>query len=165
MTEEEFNQTVTENFAKLVRTAEAVLGCHDSAKDSVQQAVIRVWKNIATFDPKKGAFVTLLHVAVKRQAISHQISRKRRIAGMEFLWAETIVPERPMKDDPRMDRLMEALGELPEKKQALLRKHFFEGKTVAEIADEMGLSRAATGARIKTLKGALKRQYRKKIRT
>ena len=54
-----------------------------------------------------------------------------------------------------MDRLMEALGELPEKKQALLRKHFFEGKTVAEIAEEMGLSRAATGARLQTLKGAL----------
>ncbi len=155
MSEEEFNQAVAENFAKLVRTAEAVLGCHDSAKDSVQQAVIRVWKNIATFDPKKGAFVTLLHVAVKRQAISHQISRKRRIAGMEFLWAETIVAERPRKDDPRMDRLMEALGELPEKKQALLREHFFEGKTVAEIAEEMGLSRAATGARLQTLKGAL----------
>ena len=74
---------------------------------------------------------------------------------MEFLWAETVVAERPRKDDPRMDRLMEALDELPEKKQALLRKHFFEGKTVAEIAEEMGLSRAATGARIQTLKGAL----------
>jgi RNA polymerase sigma factor (sigma-70 family) len=60
---------------------------------------------------------------------------------------------------------MDALDELPEKKQALLRKHFFEGKTVAEIAEEMGLSRAATGARLQTLKGALKRQYRKKIRT
>jgi RNA polymerase sigma factor (sigma-70 family) len=164
MTEEEFNQAVADNFAKLVRTAEAVLGCHDSAKDSVQQAVIRVWKNIATFDPKKGAFVTLLHVAVKRQAISHQISRKRRLTAMERFWVD-IIPERPRKADPRLQGLMDALDELPEKKQALLREHFFEGKTVAEIAEEMGLSRAATGARIKTLKGALKRQYRKKIRT
>jgi len=150
-----FNETVRSNFDSLVRTAEVVLGCHDSAKDSVQQAVIRVWKNIATFDPKKGAFVTLLHVAVKRQAISHLLSRKRGIAGMEFLWAETIVPERPRKDDPRMDRLMEALGELPEKKQALLREHYFEGKSVAVIAKEMGVSRAAMRARLQTLKGAL----------
>jgi RNA polymerase sigma-70 factor (ECF subfamily) len=163
MTEEEFNQAITDNFAKLVRTAEVVLGCHDSAKDSVQQAVIRVWKNIATFDPKKGAFVTLLHVAVKRQAISHQISRKRRLTAMERFWVD-IIPERPRKADPRMDRLMEALGELPEKKQALLREHFFEGKSVAVIANEMGLSLCAMRARIKTLKGALKRQYRKKIR-
>jgi RNA polymerase sigma-70 factor (ECF subfamily) len=154
MTEEEFNQAITDNFAKLVRTAEAVLGCRDSAKDSVQQAVIRVWKNIATFDPKKGAFVTLLHVAVKRQAISHQISRKRRLTAMERFWVD-IIPERPRKDDPRMDRLMEALGELPEKKQALLREHFFEGKSVAVMAKEMGLSRAATGARLQTVKGAL----------
>jgi DNA-directed RNA polymerase specialized sigma24 family protein len=67
---------------------------------------------------------------------------------MEFLWAETVVPERPRKDDPRMDRLMEALGELPEKKQTLLRKHYFEGKTVAVIANEVGLSKSATQARL-----------------
>jgi RNA polymerase sigma factor (sigma-70 family) len=120
----------------------------------VQQAVIRVWKNIATFDPKKGAFVTLLHVAVKRQAISHQISRKRRLTAMERFWVD-IIPERPRKADPRMDRLMEALDELPEKKQALLRKHFFEGKSVAAIANEMGLSLCAMRARLQTLKGAL----------
>ena len=72
--------------------------------------------------------------------------------------------KRPRKADPRMDRLMEALGELPEKKQALLREHFFEGKSVAVIANEMGLSLCAMRARLQTLKGALKRQYRKKIR-
>ena len=120
----------------------------------MQQAVIRVWKNIASFDPKKGAFVTLLHVAVKRQAISHQISRKRRLTAMERFWVD-IIPERPRKADPRMDRLMEALDELPEKKQALLRKHFFEGKSVAVIANEMGLSLCAMRARLQTLKGAL----------
>ena len=154
VTEEEFNQAVAENFAKLVRTAEAVLGCEDSAKDSVQQAVVRVWKNIGSFDPKKGAFVTLLHVAVKLQAISHQISRKRRLTAMERFWGE-IIPERPRKADPRMERLMEALGELPEKKQAILREHFFEGKGVTVMAKELGLSRAAMNSRIQTLKGAL----------
>lgn len=164
MTEEEFNETVRSNFDSLVRAAGSVLGCEDSAKDSVQQTLVRVWKNIATFDPTKASLRTLLHVSVRRQAISHQISRKRRITAMERFWVD-IIPERPRKDDPRMDRLMEALGELPEKKQALLRKHFFEGKSVAEIAEEMGVSRAAMSARIKTLKGTLKRQYRKKIRT
>jgi hypothetical protein len=55
---------------------------------------------------------------------------------MERFWGE-IVPERPKKKDPRMDGLMEALGELPEKKQALLREHFFEGKSVALTANEV----------------------------
>jgi DNA-directed RNA polymerase specialized sigma24 family protein len=123
MTEEEFNQAITDNFAKLVRTAGTVLYCESAARDSVQQALVRIWNNIATFDPKKGAFVTLLHVSVKRQAISHLLSRRRRLAGMEFFWSETVVEERPGKADPRVDGLMDALGELPEKKQALLRKH------------------------------------------
>ncbi len=78
---------------------------------------------------------------------------------MERFWVD-IIPERPRKDDPRLQGLMEALDELPEKKQALLREHFFEGKSVAEIAEEMGLSRAATGARIKTLKGALLKGFK-----
>jgi DNA-directed RNA polymerase specialized sigma24 family protein len=74
---------------------------------------------------------------------------------MEFLWAETIVPERPKKADPRIEGLMDALGELSEAKQTLLRKHYFEGKSVAVIAKEMGLSKSATGARLQTLKGTL----------
>ena len=36
----------------------------------------------------------------------------------------TNIPERPRKADPRMERLMDALGELPEKKQALIQKRF-----------------------------------------
>ncbi len=148
----------------LVRTAEAVLGCHDSARDSVQQALVRIWKNIATFDPKKGAFVTLLHVAVKRQAISHLLSRRRRLAGMEFFWSETVVEERPRKADPRVAGLMDALGELPEQKRAILQKRFFEGKTVGEIAKEVGLSKCAAQGRLHRAEGALLRAYRKKIR-
>jgi RNA polymerase sigma factor (sigma-70 family) len=128
MTEEDFNQAITDNFAKLVRTAGTVLYCESAAKDAVQQAVIRVWKNITTFDPKKGSFVTLLHVAVKRQAIGHIRSRIRRVAAMEFFWAETIVAERPREADPRGEGLLNALGELPEKKQALLRKRASEAR-------------------------------------
>ena len=76
MTEEEFNETVASNFNSLVKAAESVLSCEEAAKDAVQQTLIRVWKNIGSFDPKKGAFVTLLHVSVKRQAILQFISLK-----------------------------------------------------------------------------------------
>ena len=73
---------------------------------------------------------------------------------MERFWGE-IIPERPRKADPRMERLMEALGELPENKQALLREHFFEGKGVTVMAKELGLSRAAMNARIHRVRGSL----------
>ena len=54
---------------------------------------------------------------------------------MERFWGE-IIPERPRKADPRIEGLMDALGELSEAKQTLLRKHYFEGKSVAVIAEE-----------------------------
>jgi hypothetical protein len=69
---------------------------------------------------------------------------------MERFWGE-IIPERPRKADPRIEGLMDALGELSEAKQTLLRKHYFEGR--------------ATKAKILPVRGALWRQYRKKIRT
>lgn len=163
MNEEEFNQVVTDNFAKLVRTAESVLHCESAAKDAVQKALVRVWKNIGTFDPKKGGFVTLLHVAVKRQALSHLLSRKRRITAMESFWGEytTTTKGRPKKDDPRMGRLLAALEKLPDKKRALIHKRFFEGKKVEEVAKEMGLSKSAAQGRLRNAEGALRRQCKK----
>ena len=163
MNEEEFNQAVTDNFARLVRTAESVLHCESAAKDAVQQALVHIWKNIDSFDPTKGAFVTLLHVSVRRQAIGHLRSRIRRVAAMEFFWGETIVAERHC-DDPRLDGLLAALDALPEKKRALLQKRFFEGKRVAEIAKEMWLSKSAAQSRLHNAEGDLLREYRKKIR-
>ena len=74
----------------------------------------------------------------------------RRVVAMERFWGE-IIPERPRKADPSIEGLMDALGELPEGKQALIRKHFFEGR--------------ATKAKILPVRGALWRQCRKKIRT
>ena len=161
MTEEEFNEAVRLNFHDLVRTASSVLRCEAAAEDAVQQALIRVWKHI---DSLQGSIVALLHVSVKRQALSNLDSLKRRIAVMEGFWGETIVVERPRKADPRVDGLMDALGELPEQKQALLQKRFFEGKTVAVIANEVGLSKSATQCRLHRAEGALLREYRKKMR-
>lgn len=161
MTEEEFNETVASNFGNLVRTAEVVLGCEEAAKDAVQQTLIRVWKNIGSFDPKKGTLEALLQVSVKRQAIDHLTSRKRRLAAMERFWGETVVEERPKKADPRLPRLAAAMEKLPEKKRALIKKYYFECKTVGVIAEEMGLSICATKSRLQTIKGTLRRLFKK----
>ena len=164
MTEEEFNETVRSNFDSLVKAAESVLGCEEAAKDAVQQTLIRVWKNIGSFDPTKATMRTLLHVSVRRQAMDHKVSRGRMLAAMERFWGESI-PERPKKADPRIKGLMDALDELPEKKRALIQKRFFEGKKVEEVAKEVGLSKSAAQGRLRHAEGALRRQYRKKIRT
>lgn len=162
MTEGEFNETVKSNFHSLTKAAESILGCEEAAKDAVQQALVRVWKNLDTFDPKKATMRTLLHVSARRQALDHLTSRKRRLAAMERFWGE-IIPERPRKPDPRMPRLMAALEKMPEKKRALIQKYYFEGKSVAVIADEVGLSLPATKARLQTVKGTLRRFFKKEV--
>lgn len=154
MTEEEFNETVASNFGSLFRTAEAVLGCEEAAKDAVQQTLIRVWKNIGSFDPKKGTLEALLQVAVKRQAVDHKVSRARRLAAMERFWGE-IIPERPKKADPRIEGLMDALGDLRADKRALIQKYYIEGKSVAVIANEMWMTQSATKAKIHRVRGSL----------
>lgn len=172
MTEEEFSAEVESRRAALIGVAVQTLKCEEAAKDAVQVAMIRVWKNIASFDPKKGSLAALLTTAVKRVALDLVISRKRRLVAMERFWGD-IIPERPRKADPRLERLMAALGELPEAKRALLQKRFFEGKSVAVIANEVGLSKSATQARLHRAEGALRRlikrgvalKLRKKIRT
>jgi hypothetical protein len=79
---------------------------------------------------------------------------------MERFWGE-IIPERPKKADPRMDRLMAALEKMPEKKRALIQKYYFEGKTTGVIAEEMSISLPATKARLQTVKATLRRLFKK----
>lgn len=81
---------------------------------------------------------------------------------MERLFLGGTVEERPREADPRVEGLMTALGELPEKKRALIQKRFFKGKKVGVIAEEMGLSKSATQGRLRNAEIALRRQYRKK---
>lgn len=160
MTESEFSMDFESRKKALIAVAAQTLQCEEAAKDAVQVAAIRVWKNIASFDPKKGSMGTLLTTAVKRVAIDFSISRKRRVKAMERFWGE-IIPERPRKTDPRMPRLLAALEKMPEKKRALIQKYYFEGKSVAIIADEVGLSLPATKARLQTVKGTLRRFFKK----
>jgi len=160
MTESEFSMDFESRKKALIAVAAQTLQCEEAAKDAVQVAAIRVWKNIASFDPKKGSMGTLLTTAVKRVAIDFSISRKRRVVAMERFWGD-IISERPRKEDPRMLRLMAALGKMPDKKRALLHKRFFEGKTVAVIAKEVGLSKSATQGRLRHAEGALKRLIKK----
>jgi RNA polymerase sigma factor (sigma-70 family) len=163
MTEEEFNEMVRANFSKLVKAAESLLYCEDSAKDAVQVATIRVWKNIATFDPEKGSIEALLFFSVKRAALDHLKSRKRRLLTMERFWGETIVQGRPKEADSRTEGLMAALGSLPEKKRILLQKHYLEGRTAAAIAEEMGMTLCATKSMILRFRASLLREFKKKL--
>jgi hypothetical protein len=50
---------------------------------------------------------------------------------------------------------MEALGNLPEKKRALIQKYDIEGKSVSAVAEEMGLSKSVAQGRLNTPRGAL----------
>jgi RNA polymerase sigma-70 factor (ECF subfamily) len=162
MTEEEFNETVKSNFQSLVKAAESVLGCEEAAKDAVQQTLIRVWKNISTFDPEKGTIEALLHVSAKRAALDQLRSRKRRLATMERFWGEIIVQGRPKAPDPRIESLMKAFSNMPEKKRLLLQKHYLEGKSATDISNEMGLSLCATKSKILRFRGSLLQEFRKK---
>jgi DNA-directed RNA polymerase specialized sigma24 family protein len=62
---------------------------------------------------------------------------------MERFWGE-VIPERPKKADPRIEGLMNALGDLRADKRAIIQKYYIKGKSVALIAEEMWLSKSAT---------------------
>lgn len=160
MTEEEFNEMVRANFSKLVKAAESILYCEEAAKDAVQTTLVKVWKNIATFDPERGTIESLLFISVKRVALDHLKSRKRKLATLERLWGE-IIPDRPTDPDPRLPRLMAALKQLPDKKMALIKMVYFDGKSSTAIAEELGLTLPAAKSRIHNTKKTLLRLFRR----
>ncbi len=110
----------------------------DVAEDLLQEVLWSAWRNFADLDPDRDPLPWLRTLAVHR-AIDHQRRAKARPP------AETghrSVDEAPARTEPRgtIDLDLSALRE-PERAAILL--HYQEGRSVAEIAAELGATSSA----------------------
>jgi len=122
----------------LYSAAYNVLGNADDAKDSVGDAIARLWRSPRPYSTARGDLRSFLVVCVRNDAISRLRRRTRRLRVEERL--ASITPER---DDPHLpdpierDRVRHALQTLPAEQRVPLELAYYEGKTHAEIAAEL----------------------------
>lgn len=123
------------------------------ASDVVQQTCLSIHKRIAEFQGDDAAqFVAWLRQVHERniQNVVRDQQAQKRAAGRDEPLADRDVraerqssPSRRAMRGEEAVRLANALAHLPEEERQALRLRYLEGRTLAEVCDEMGLTKDA----------------------
>lgn len=140
-----FARLIAAEAPKLTRFVASLLSSLPEAEEVVQEALLRLWKQAATWKPQ-ARIGTFLHQVAYRIAIDRL--RKRRphvdIDGLDdILEDESPTPERHLtrKDDGRI--VQEALDKLSERQRTAIVLAHFQELGQAEGADIMGIGEHA----------------------
>ncbi|HEX3532250.1 MAG TPA: RNA polymerase sigma factor [Thermoanaerobaculia bacterium] len=143
---EAFRELVESHSAKLFRLAWRITGDEATAEDVVQEAFLRAYRSLGRFD-ERAQFGTWLHRIAVNAAL--EIVRKRQ----RHLPSSHGVEEPPPSPAPGPDRVALSLeveravhsalaGLSPMERTAFVLRHF-EGRSIAEICDQLGLGASA----------------------
>lgn len=146
-----FRELVERHSQTLFKTAFRLTGNEADADDLVQEAFLRAYRKLDKFDGRSqlGTWLYRITVNCGMDLMRTRSRRQARAAIQEGVILETVAA-----DDPRPDRLAFS-GEIgravervlrtlsPMERAAFVLRHF-EGRSVAEIADLLGVRSGAT---------------------
>ena len=135
MTEREYNQCVTEYADNVYRFILKNLRHEEDAKDVVQTAFEKMWRNRNEVEYEKSK--SYLFTIAYHQMIDH-IRKVKRIQLREEFGEETKVQNRPVHNLKKV--LEEALARLSETQRSLVLLKDYEGYSYEEIGNITGLN-------------------------
>ena len=159
-----YDELVRRYERKLLRYAGGLVknGCE---QDVVQEAFIKAYKNLKSFDTKK-KFSSWMYRIAHNEAIN-QIKKNSRTINVGIReWFEEKITVSESSEDELVKK--EELGELKEKIDKLsinykvvLKLYYFEEKSYSEISDILRIPVSTVGVRIKRAREKLKNEYQK----
>ncbi|HTQ28325.1 MAG TPA: sigma-70 family RNA polymerase sigma factor [Puia sp.] len=135
MTEKEYNECVTQFADNVYRFILKNLRHEEDARDVVQTAFEKLWRNRAEVNPEKGK--SYLFTIAYHQMIDH-LRKNKRIQLRESFPEETGIQDRPVH---RVKKVLEtALARLNETQRSLVMLKDYEGYSYEEIGQITGLN-------------------------
>lgn len=123
-----------------------VLGNPQEAEDLTQDIFIRlVDRQRSHYDPKRGSLRTFLAVLTRSRAIDRLRSRRTQASAIDRVQDQ--LEQQQVTEDPLIASLgaaetsaevQQALGQLSESQQQVLRLAYYEGLSQADIAERLG---------------------------
>lgn len=132
----------------LYRTAFLLLGNQADVQDALQEVLLRFFEKAPTFSTVEHERAWLLHVATNCCMDCLRFRKKHTCVDLSLLQECLAAPEQQSH--------IEELYALPAKWKSVLILHYFEGYSVAEIAQIMKLSESAVKKRLQRGRQALK---------
>jgi RNA polymerase sigma-70 factor (ECF subfamily) len=138
-------------------TAFRVLGSTAAAQDVVQDVFLRVWRNPAKFDARRGELGSYLRLMARSRAVD--LWREGQASGRAEDRLRVVVAQDPPRFDAQPDHLAlasadrsvvrAALGRLPESQREALVLAYWGGLTADQIADRAGVPLGTAKSRIR----------------
>lgn len=143
-----FHTLIARHLPSLRLIALRIVGDDHAADDCVQDAVVRMWQNLAGFRGQS-QFTTWAYRVVTNVALD-RVRRPQREQPVEQLpeVTEHLDPERHTVGRDELDRLGAALRELTTEQRASLVMTEFDGLTHEEVADILGTTASGIKNRI-----------------
>ena len=128
-----------------------VVKYEDVAKDVLQDALLKIWRNSASFDPSKGSLFTWLVRVCRNAAIDKtrskdfkQRQKSEQSVDLVFI-SDTFGDESEANDQS----VRELIFQLPEKQRTLISMSFFEGYSHPEISERLSIPLGTVKTRIR----------------
>lgn len=137
-----YGELVRRHQKGVYNAAYRLVGNKQDALDLAQEAFLRAYKALATYDPAR-PFAPWIHTIVTNLALN--LLRQRRphasLEDDETLAAdERAQPERALASRERQDALRRALLKLPPRQRAVIELRHFQDLSYDEIAQALGIS-------------------------
>ena len=123
----------------LVVYADHFLKDQHQAEDIVQEFFVRLWEDDYLQKVPAGGLVSYLFTAVRNACFTAR-HKKDVLRHSEELVAIEIPVEAFQADDERIGRIMQAIGQLPERNREVIECVMLRGLKYKEAADEMNIS-------------------------
>lgn len=128
----------------------------------VQEVMWKVWKKAPTFDIDKASFSTWLFAIARNTRIDwlrQQEKHQKVKLKAEEIWHETTTGDHPflsLQQKRNKQKIQSLVNQLPEKQLQVISKIFLEGKTHAEVAEEMDMPLGTVKSRLRLALNKLK---------
>ena len=131
------------------------------AEEITQDVMIVLWQKAHLYDPAKSSLGTwLFRIARNRRVdlLRRDQSMRLNLSDPDLFSSVSVIDEAAMDDAARDQRVRLALTQLPDEQGLLVRLSFFEGKTHAEIEQQLALPLGTVKSRIRLAFNRLRRK-------
>ncbi len=139
-----------------------IVHSEEVAADVLQDAFVKIWKNIAKYDADKGTVFTWMLNIARNTGIDYLRKNKKMPLSQiqtEHLYVSKGVGGSSEENKTNHIGLTELLKELPEDHQLVIRYLYFKGYTQQEVSEELNLPLGTVKTRARTAIHSLRKYF------
>ena len=161
-----FGELMTRYEAAFVRFAQRYTHDEDDALDVVQEAFIKMYRNLNSFNLKR-PFSSWAYRIVRNESLNWLRARKRLTFGetAEYILGQIMAigsPELELVQAETQTQLKATFSAMPKNYAEPLRLHFIEEQSYKEISETLNIPVGTVGTRINRAKALFKRLWSEK---